>query len=45
MAGSAPRWADYLGTLTDEQIEFAIELFARASEVNREEIELLKESR
>ena len=32
------RWADYLATLTDEQIEFAIELFSRASEVNREEI-------
>lgn len=39
------RWAAYLDTLTDEQIELANELFTRASEINREEIELLKESR
>lgn len=39
------RWAAYLETLTDEQIELANELFTRASEINREEIELLKESR
>ena len=39
------RWAAYLDTLTDEQIELANELFARASQINREEIELLKESR
>ena len=38
------RWADYLSTLTDEQIEFANELFARAAEVNRDEIERLRES-
>ena len=39
------RWAAYLDTLTDEQIELANEVFARASQINREEIELLKESR
>ena len=39
------RWAAYLDTLTDEQIELANELFAHASQINREEIELLKESR
>lgn len=38
------RWADYLDTLTDEQIEFANELFARAAAVNRDEIELLREA-
>ena len=35
------RWADYLATLTDEQIEFANELFARAAEINRAEIDAL----
>ena len=39
------RWAAYLDTLTDEQIELANELFARASQINREEIELLLENR
>ncbi|WP_156374089.1 MarR family winged helix-turn-helix transcriptional regulator [Cellulomonas sp. Leaf334] len=39
------RWAAYLDTLTDEQIDLANELFTRASEINREEIELLRESR
>ena len=39
------RWAAYLDTLTDEQIDLANELFSRASQINREEIELLKESR
>ncbi|GEL98278.1 putative HTH-type transcriptional regulator YcgE [Cellulomonas terrae] len=39
------RWAAYLDTLTDEQIELANELFTRASEINREEIELLKDRR
>lgn len=38
------RWAEYLDTLTDEQIRFAGELFARAAEVNREEIEHLRET-
>jgi DNA-binding MarR family transcriptional regulator len=37
------RWAEYLETLTDEQIEFANELFTRAAEVNRDEIERLRE--
>jgi DNA-binding MarR family transcriptional regulator len=31
------RWAEYLDTLTDEQIAFADELFARAAEFNHEE--------
>ena len=39
------RWAAYLDTLTDEQIELANEVFARASQINREEIELLREQR
>ena len=39
------RWAAYLDTLTDEQIELANELFARASQINREEIELVREHR
>jgi len=37
------RWTDYIETLTDEQIEFANELFARATEINREEIAHLRE--
>jgi hypothetical protein len=36
------RWNAYLETLSDEQLAFANELFARAAEVNREEIELLR---
>ena len=39
----ASRWAEYLDTLDDEQIDFASELFARAAQVNREEIDLLRE--
>ncbi len=39
------RWAAYLDTLTDEQIDLANELFSRASQINREEIELLRERR
>jgi MarR family len=31
------RWADYLNSLTDEQIAFADELFSRAAEFNHEE--------
>jgi hypothetical protein len=31
------RWADYLSTLTDEQIAFADELFSRAAELNHDE--------
>jgi DNA-binding MarR family transcriptional regulator len=38
------RWTEYLATLSDDQIEFANELFARAAEVNREEIELLRDN-
>lgn len=37
------RWSAYLDTLSDEQLAFANELFARAAEVNRAEIELLRE--
>ena len=37
------RWAEYLDTLDDAQIEFANELFSRAAEVNREEIARLRE--
>jgi DNA-binding MarR family transcriptional regulator len=36
------RWNTYLETLTDEQLEFANDLFQRAADVNREEIELLR---
>jgi DNA-binding MarR family transcriptional regulator len=36
------RWAGYLETLTDEQIDFANELFARAAEINREETDALR---
>jgi len=35
-------WNDYLATLTDEQIAFGVELFARASDVNRTEIARLR---
>jgi hypothetical protein len=38
------RWNEYLATLTDEQIEFAGELLAEAAEVNREQIEMLREA-
>jgi len=31
------RWADYLSTLTEEQIAFADELFTRAAEFNHDE--------
>ena len=31
------RWAEYLNTLTDEQIAFADELFTRAAEFNHDE--------
>lgn len=36
------RWAEYLDTLTNDQIDFANELFSRAAEVNREEIQRLR---
>ena len=38
------RWAAYLETLSDKQIDFANELFTRAAEVNRLEIEHLREA-
>lgn len=39
----ADRWTAYLDTLTDEQIDFATEIFARAAELNREEVETLRD--
>lgn len=36
------RWAEYLETLDDDQIEFAEQLFTRAAEINREETEALR---
>ncbi|KJL22809.1 MarR family protein [Microbacterium azadirachtae] len=38
----AEQWSVYLDTLSDEQIEFAAELLARAAEVNRAEIDHLR---
>jgi hypothetical protein len=38
------RWADYLDTLTDEQIAFADELFTRAAEFNHDETMRLRGS-
>ncbi|UXW85751.1 MarR family transcriptional regulator [Microbacterium azadirachtae] len=38
----AEQWNVYLDTLSDEQIEFAAELLARAAEVNRAEIDRLR---
>jgi predicted transcriptional regulator len=32
------RWENYLDTLSQDQVEFAIELFTRAAEINREEV-------
>lgn len=40
----AQRWNDYLDTLTDEQIEFANELFERAARVNKEAVEALRDT-
>ncbi|MBT2499536.1 MarR family transcriptional regulator [Agromyces sp. ISL-38] len=36
------RWNDYLETLSDEQLAFANELFSRAAELNRDEIDRLR---
>ena len=36
------RWAEYLATLTVEQIDFANELFATAAQFNADEIERLR---
>lgn len=37
------RWNAYLETLSEQQIDFANELLTRAAEINREEIEVLRE--
>lgn len=39
------RWNEYLGTLTDEQLDFATDFLARAAELNREEAEALRNGR
>ncbi|MBB2924467.1 MarR family transcriptional regulator [Cellulomonas cellasea] len=39
------RWAEYLRTLTVEQIELANEVMATAAKINREEIEHLRRER
>jgi len=39
----AARWAEYLSTLSDEQIAFANDLLRTASAVNREEIDRLRQ--
>jgi DNA-binding MarR family transcriptional regulator len=36
------RWNEYLATLSDDQLEFANDVIARAAEINREEIERLR---
>ena len=36
------RWNEYLDTLSDEQLRFAVELFARAADVNRAQIARLR---
>lgn len=41
----AARWAEYLQTLSVEQIELANEVMATAAEINREEIEHLRRAR
>jgi DNA-binding MarR family transcriptional regulator len=38
------RWNEYLETLTDEQIEFANEFLDRAARLNREQVDILRES-
>ncbi|MET0692935.1 MAG: MarR family transcriptional regulator [Propionibacteriaceae bacterium] len=38
------RWAEYLETLDDDQLTLAVELFSRAAQINREEIEHLRHS-
>ncbi len=39
------RWAEYLGTLTVEQVELVNDALAAAAEINREEIEHLRRLR
>jgi DNA-binding MarR family transcriptional regulator len=41
----AARWESFLETLSDEKIEFAVELFSRAADINREEAEALRHGR
>jgi DNA-binding MarR family transcriptional regulator len=38
------RWADYLATLSEEQIVFANQLFTQAAEINRQEILFLRDA-
>lgn len=38
----AARWAEYLDTLTPEQVDFATEVLTRAAEINRTETERLR---
>jgi DNA-binding MarR family transcriptional regulator len=39
------RWNEYLETLTDDELDFATALLARAAELNREETEALRDDR
>lgn len=41
-AGVTERWGEVLASLSDEQLEFANDLLARAAEVNRAEIERMR---
>jgi len=36
------RWTEYLETLDDAQLDLALELFSRAAQINREEIDRLR---
>ena len=37
------RWDDYVDTLSDEQVAFAVELLERAAQMNRDEVERLRD--
>jgi DNA-binding MarR family transcriptional regulator len=41
-AGVTERWGEVLAALSDEQLEFANDLFARAAAVNRAEVERMR---
>jgi DNA-binding MarR family transcriptional regulator len=41
-AGVTQRWGEVLAALSDEQLEFANDLLARAAEVNRAEVERMR---
>jgi DNA-binding MarR family transcriptional regulator len=41
-AGVTERWGAVLATLSDDELAFANELFARAAEVNRSEVERMR---